>query len=82
MEWTSNKHHRQEESGKELGGLVRGILFFAACLVVIWAATGCAGTIEKSEQLCAGLDGSWEYTRAEGVQKFSCARGALTRASR
>lgn len=68
---------KRERSIRKSEGMGLGrVLLVAAVVVLILAVTGCAGTLDRSVATCAGLDGSWEYTRAESVEKFSCQRQA------
>lgn len=66
------KQQRSVRKSKGLGW----VLLAALVLIVVLALTGCAASLDKSVSTCAALDGSWEYTRAEGLEKFSCQRPA------
>lgn len=72
MDKTLSKRERSLEKNRGLGPW----LVAAMVLVIVLAVTGCARTLERSMATCAALDGSWDYTRAEGVEKFSCQRPA------
>lgn len=74
MELTSNKSQRAEDERRDLG---KTVVLFVLILVLVWTLTGCATVLEKSVAQCYALDGSPGYTRAEGVEKFSCERPVI-----
>jgi hypothetical protein len=76
----STKRQRSIEKNRGIGPWILA----AAVLVVLLAITGCAGTLDKAVATCYALEGSPAFTKAEGLEKFECARPGLTtvRASR
>ena len=73
--------------GTRINETERGLLYFLGfflLIVLLALLTGCAGTLDKAVATCFALDGGPSYTKAEGVEKFSCDRPNTisTRASR
>lgn len=52
------------------------IALIVAAIALAGCVSGCAISLEKSVATCAALDGSWEYTKAGDMEKFSCQRPA------
>jgi ABC-type amino acid transport system permease subunit len=77
----STKRQRETDKGD------RGFIYLLACIALfcflMFFLTGCAGTLDKAVATCFALEGSPAFTKAEGIEKFECARpGTYTAARR
>lgn len=65
---------KRDRSVRKSMPYLHGVLVIVLLCLAAAVLSGCAGTLEKSVNTCAGLDGSWEYTKAGDIEKFSCNR--------
>lgn len=76
----STKRQRSQDDSKRIAGPVI-VLFVVILLMAL--LSGCAGTLDKAVATCFALEGSPAFTKAEGIEKFECARpGTYTAARR
>lgn len=71
METHLTERQRSEEGSKDFSGPIL-ILFLVALVIAAFGLGGCSTTLDRSMATCFGLDKNPAYTKAEGLEKFSC----------